>query len=187
MRGRFSVTSASTVLPLETIRRAASSRSGLGSLRCTACGRQLLDGLRPGRRVVAQVQVAARLLEQGSRDLRLPIAARRTFGDRVERGAADGIDVADDALGERLDVEDHLIGDELFGPIAAGAAQAGPDVGSRLVERETGEALMRGAGQRPTLVLREQVGDELLAARQPEQLHDRPVAQPHLRQRLELA
>ena len=73
-------------------------------------------------------------------------SARVTFGCRllpvdraamrVERRAADRVDVADDALRERLNVEDDVVGDELFGPIATRAAQARQHVGARFVERE---------------------------------------------------
>ena len=81
------------------------------------------------RRRSARFKCRAGFLQQRARDLRLPVAARRASGDRVERRAADGVDVADDALRERLNVEDDVVGHELFGPIATGAAQAGPDVG----------------------------------------------------------
>ena len=46
---------------------------------------------------------------------------------------------------------------------------------------------MGGARQRPAVVLRQQIRHELLAARQREKLHDRAIAQAHLRQGFELA
>src|SRR6185503_20201286 len=126
-------------------------------------------------------------LQHGSRDLRLPVTARRALGDCVERPAAQRVDVADDSLTERLNVERDVVGHELLGPIATSPAQARPDVGTSFVERESREALVGGARERAAVVLRQQVGDELLAARQREEIDDGATTQPRLHQSLDLA
>jgi len=115
------------------------------------------------------------------------VVARSTSSDRIERCATDGVDVANGSLRERLNVEQDVVRHEFFGPVAAGTAQTGADVRASFVECEACEPLMRGSSQGTAVELRDQVGHQILATCQRQDMDDRAIAQLQMSDGLELA
>src|SRR5690606_35117021 len=133
----------------------------------------------PWRRVVAQIQTSGRVLQQCTRHARLPrrVALR---GDGIEGRSTERVHVPDDPARERLHIDQRLLGEQLVDPFAARALQTGAYVRDRLLERETGKALMHERRGPAFLEMGDEVRDELLVTRDQHAVEQRlvPKTQP---------